>query len=173
MYQTKYSYNVIVFNGTYFTYFQAANRSSQLPTPNAGPKPTIPLNVLSPYINKWTIKARVIQKSPIKTWSNSRSEGRLFSMSLVDASGEIRATAFKEECDKNYENIEVGKVYYISNGSLKPANVLYNTCNNDYEMTFEKSTVITPCMDETEASVPTIRFNFQEIGSLKPTMKNR
>ena len=94
-------------------------------------------------------------------------------MSLVDDTGEIRATAFKEECDKNYENIEVGKVYYISNGSLKPANVLYNTCNNDYEMTFEKSTVITPCMDETEASVPTIRFNFQEIGSLKPTMKNR
>ena len=124
-------------------------------------------------MNKWTIKARVIQKSPIKTWINSRGEGRLFSMSLVDETGEIRATAFNNECDENYEKIEVGKVFYISNGSLKPANELYNACNNDYEMTLEKSTVITPCMDETEASVPNFRFNFQEIGSLKPTMKNR
>ena len=133
----------------------------------------MPISDLSPYVNKWTVKARIIQKSPIKRWNNARGEGRLFSMSLVDESGEIRATAFKEECDQNYEKIEVGKVYYISNGSLKIANELYNACDNNYEMTLEKSTVITPCNDESEASVPTFRFNFQEIGSLKPTMKNR
>ncbi len=31
-------------------------------------------------------------------------------MNLLDESGEIRATAFKDECDKYYDMIEVNKV---------------------------------------------------------------
>lgn len=49
-------------------------------------------------------------KSPIRTWSNSRGEGKLFSVDLVDESGEIRATAFKDQCDKFYDLIEINKV---------------------------------------------------------------
>lgn len=56
---------------------------------------------------RWTIKARVMFKSPIRTWSNARGEGKLFSMDLCDDSGEIRATAFKNECDKYYDMIQV------------------------------------------------------------------
>ncbi len=59
---------------------------------------------------RWTIKARVTQKSAIRTWSNSRGEGKLFNMNLLDESGEIRATAFKDEVDKYYDMIEVNKV---------------------------------------------------------------
>ena len=57
-------------------------------------------------------------------------------MDLVDESGEIRATAFKNECDKYYEMIEIGKVYYITQGTLKAANKQYSNLNNDYELTF-------------------------------------
>lgn len=46
-------------------------------------------------------------KSNIRTWSNARGEGKLFSMDLCDESGEIRATAFKNECDKFYDMIQV------------------------------------------------------------------
>lgn len=53
------------------------------------------------------IKVRVTNKSPIKTWSNSRGEGKLFSMDLIDESGEIRCTAFRDMCDKFYDMIEV------------------------------------------------------------------
>jgi hypothetical protein len=53
------------------------------------------------------IKARVTTKSPVRTWSNARGEGKLFSMDLIDESGEIRATAFKEQCDKFFDMIEV------------------------------------------------------------------
>lgn len=53
------------------------------------------------------IKARVTSKSPVRTWANARGEGKLFSIDLVDESGEIRATAFKEQCDKFYDMIEV------------------------------------------------------------------
>jgi replication factor A1 len=53
------------------------------------------------------MKVRVIQKSPIRTWSNDRGQGKLFSMDLIDESGEIRATAFNEECEKFYSSIKV------------------------------------------------------------------
>ena len=50
------------------------------------------------------------QKSDIRTWSNSRGEGRLFSMNLIDESGEIRATGFTDVVDKFYTMLEVNKV---------------------------------------------------------------
>ena len=35
---------------------------------------------------RWTIRARITHKSAIRTWSNSRGEGKLFSVDLVDES---------------------------------------------------------------------------------------
>lgn len=66
--------------------------------------------VYSVFSARWTIKVRVTNKSDIRTWSNSRGEGKLFSMDLVDQSGEIRATAFKDQVDKFYDVVEKGKV---------------------------------------------------------------
>ncbi len=50
---------------------------------------------------------RIINKSDIRTWSNVRGEGKLFSMDMIDETGEIRATAFNAECDKFYHMVEV------------------------------------------------------------------
>lgn len=60
------------------------------------------------------IKARVANKSGIRTWSNSRGEGKLFSMDLVDVSGEIRATVFRELVDKYYNMMEVSVSYSLA-----------------------------------------------------------
>ena len=46
--------------------------------------PIYPIEGLSPYQNKWTIKARVVNKSDIKHWSNAKGEGKLFSVTLMD-----------------------------------------------------------------------------------------
>ena len=73
-------------------------------TPNTH---THPIASLTPYQNKWAIKARVTGKTHIKTWANSKGEGKLFSFDLVDESGEIRVTAFRDQCDKFYDLIEV------------------------------------------------------------------
>lgn len=56
-----------------------------------------PISSINPFQNKWVIKARVTAKPAIRTWSNQRGDGKLFSMDLQDQSGEIRATAFNEE----------------------------------------------------------------------------
>lgn len=68
---------------------------------------THPISSLSPYQNKWVIKARVTSKSAIRTWNNAKGEGKLFSMDLMDESGQIRATAFRDQVDKFYDMIEV------------------------------------------------------------------
>jgi len=139
---------------------------------NLAGQPIFPIASLTPYQNKWTIKARVTKKMDIKRWSNSRGEGHLFSMDLLDESGEIRATAFKAECDKFEPMVEVDKVYYISNCKLKPANKQYSSLNNDYELTFYEMTEMTPCNDE-DTKIPRVTFNFVQLDQLKAEHKDQ
>ena len=53
-------------------------------------------------------------KSSIRTYSNSRGEGKLFNVTLVDETGEIRATMFKEVVDKFYDLLEVNQVQHYT-----------------------------------------------------------
>ena len=60
--------------------------TSYAPPPSNLDTPIHPIKSLNPYQNKWTIKARAISKSAIKTWNNARGEGKLFSVTFVDES---------------------------------------------------------------------------------------
>ncbi|XP_078035278.1 replication protein A 70 [Augochlora pura] len=132
---------------------------------------TTPIVTLSPYQNRWVIKARVVSKSDIRTWSNSRGEGKLFSMDLVDESGEIRCTAFRDQCDKFYDMLEIGKVYYISRAVLKTANKKFNNLKNDYEMTLNGDSEIVPCHDAGN-DIPSLQFDFSPISDIEAKERN-
>jgi len=137
---------------------------------SAGGKNVFPIVSLTPYQNRWTIRARITSKSNIRTWSNSRGEGKLFSVDLVDESGEIRATGFNNVVDKYYDMLEQGKVYYFTKGSLKTANKKYTSLKNDYEMSLNDDTLIEPCLEECD--LPSVQYNFMPIKDIEQVNKD-
>ncbi|CAH0477764.1 unnamed protein product [Peronospora belbahrii] len=109
---------------------------------------------LNPYAGgRWTIKARVTTRAPIKNWSNARGSGKLFSVDLLDAKGgEIRATFFKDGVDKFYEMLRPGGVFYFSGGKVKMANRRFSSVDNDYEVTFDTHSEISPAPEDGQIS---------------------
>jgi len=131
---------------------------------------TTPIASITPYQNKWTIKARITSTGDIRTWNKASGSGKLFSMDLMDESGEIRITAFKEQCDAFYDKAIVGKVFYISNCSVKAANKQYSKLNNEYELTFKDNGTMELCQDADD--VPTMTYNFASIADLANASKD-
>ncbi|XP_072301910.1 replication protein A 70 kDa DNA-binding subunit-like [Eucyclogobius newberryi] len=130
----------------------------------------IDISALNPYNTKWTIRARVTNKSKTRTWSNSKGEGKLFSFEILDQSGEIKITAFNNEVDKFFSLVEAGKVYYISKATLKVANKQFNTLKHEYEMTLHAHSSIVLCDDGDD--VPEVRCDFVPIAELEQTEKD-
>jgi len=140
---------------------------------NSGhPASTIyPVEAVSPFSNKWTIKVRVTMKSEIKRWNKATGEGKLFSVNLLDESGEIRATAFTEQVDQFYDLLQEGSVYYISTPcKVVMAKKQFSNLSHDYELTFERDTVVEKAEDQ--SSVPQVRFNFCNIEELQSVEKD-
>jgi len=136
---------------------------------NEAPVRIVPIKSLNPYLNRWTIQARVTSKSEVRRWQNAKGEGTVFNFDVVDVDGgEIRICCFKEVCEKFNPVIEVGKVYMISKGSLRPARKQYNHLNNDFEIYLETTSTVEPCVeDERTSGIPSINFNFKHIMSIE------
>jgi len=130
-----------------------------------------PIEALSMYSHKWTIKARVTQKSDIKTWVKPSGEGKLFSVNLLDESAEIRATAFNDQVDQFYDQLQEGNVYYISTPcKVQLAKKQFTNLPNDYELTFDRDTLIEKAEDQ--SNVPQVRYNFCSIQDLQDVEKD-
>jgi len=66
----------------------------------------------------------------------------MFSVDLVDDTGEIKCTFFNESVDTYDALFQIGKVFEISKAGIKPGNPKY--CRTSYEMTINRNTTIIP-----------------------------
>lgn len=64
----------------------------------------------------------------------------MFSVNLLDETGEIKATGFNDACDNLYPLFEEGKVYYISKARVNIAKKQFSNLTNEYEIMFERDT---------------------------------
>ncbi|KAL9186004.1 hypothetical protein ACHAXT_005242 [Thalassiosira profunda] len=134
--------------------------------------PITPISGLNMYSNRWVIRAKVTSKSPVRTWSNAKGEGSLFSVDLLDNSGtDVRATFFKEAVDKFYSFLEEGKVYTFTGGRLKVANMQYNTCKSSFEITFDQNSEIH--LDEQGGEAIRESYEFVKIANLENVEPNQ
>ncbi|KAL5064895.1 hypothetical protein RYX36_026632 [Vicia faba] len=127
-----------------------------------------PLVSLNPYMGSWTIKVSVTSKGTLRTYKNARGEGCVFNVELTDEDGtQIQATMFNDAARKFYEKFVMGKVYYVSKGTLKVANKQFKTVQNDYEMTLNENSEVEEVASEA-SFVPETKFNFVPIDQLGP-----
>ena len=105
-------------------------------------------------------------KSEVKKWANQKGEGKLFSCTLVDSSGEIRMTAFKDACDKYYDLVENGHVYLVSNAVVKIAKRQFGSVKNDYEIHLEPNSLIQEADESVGDCTPMSHYEFVPIAKI-------
>ncbi|SPQ96570.1 unnamed protein product (mitochondrion) [Plasmodiophora brassicae] len=147
--------------------YASAHKASNLPVTPTRSSSLVSIRELNPYISRWQIKARVTSKSEMRTWSNAKGEGKLFSFDVLDAGGgEIRVTAFKQDADRFFDLIQVGNVYLISHGQVKPANRSFTHLKHEYEVTLGRESQIEQAPDE-DGSISQMHYEFVPINSLE------
>ncbi|GAB2267761.1 Replication protein A 70 kDa DNA-binding subunit A [Dionaea muscipula] len=139
---------------------------------NEAPARIIPIAALNPYQGRWAIRARVTAKSEVRRYNNARGDGKVFSFDLLDSDGgEIRVTCFNAVVDRFHGVIEVGKVYMISKGNLKPASKNFNHLKNEWEILLESTSTVDLCPDE-DVSIPRQQFTFRSICEIQSAENN-
>lgn len=91
---------------------------------------------------------------------------------LIFQGTQIQATMFNDAAKKFFNTFQMGKVYFISKGTLKLANKQFKTVQNDYEMTLNENSEVEE--DNNEATfLPETKFSFTPIDELGPYVNGR
>merc|ERR1719210_1406423 len=126
----------------------------------------IPVSELSTYVQRWTLRARVTSKSPLRTFSKGGGSGKVFHVNILDVhGGEIRASFFNDAADAHFDKLQVGKCCTFSRGSVKIANRQYNPCDHRYEVIFDKMAQIEEMEDDEQ--IETVKLSLTDLKSVE------
>lgn len=118
----------------------------------AANKRVMPINALTPFAGaKWMVKARVVEKQPVRRWRNAKGTGLVTNVTIIDETGTaIRATLFNDGVEKYYRMLQVGKVFYFGpstrgqGNSVRGANKQFSALSHDYELALDDSSPVQP-----------------------------
>eukprot|EP00922_Rhytidocystis_sp_ex-Travisia-forbesii_P012366 GHVS01018642.1.p1 GENE.GHVS01018642.1~~GHVS01018642.1.p1 ORF type:complete len:537 (+),score=100.14 GHVS01018642.1:82-1611(+) len=106
----------------------------------------LPICGLTTYVNRWTLKARILEKS---NKQNIRNGNQLFHVDIVDKQGDaIRGKFWGDAAQKWHSLLEKGKVYTFKGGRVIVANKKYSNIQHNYEINFTRDSEIEPVEDD-------------------------
>jgi len=114
-----------------------------------------PIANLNPYTGQWTIKGRCTEKGEMRTWENARGSGKLFNFTLLDATGDIRITAFKDEADKHFATVVEGEVYTLQKGRVK-----FDTYQKKNAITMTRDSKLELCRGDKDTFIK-VQYDFK------------
>lgn len=120
----------------------------------------LPISQLNPFNGGRSnvIKVRVTEKDDIRTWNNARGTGKLFSFNVMDKDGgEIRITAFNDECEKFCPLIEENGTYTIKGFRVKQ-DTYKSRINNEYAITLQRDSEIKPVQETNNFAQKKLEF---------------
>ncbi|CEM05458.1 unnamed protein product [Vitrella brassicaformis CCMP3155] len=141
---------------------------------DADPTEYFPVRELSTHFARWTIKARVTQKSELNRFKRKPpavGEGAVFSVTLIDKDDdEIRAQFWGTAAEQWHDKIVEGEVYTFSQGTVRIANSRYNRTQHAYEIHFDGAASIQHCTDDRRISTAP-RFSFMDLREIRAKAK--
>ncbi|CAK75533.1 unnamed protein product (macronuclear) [Paramecium tetraurelia] len=108
------------------------------------------ISELYPGMRGFKIKGRITSKTDITQFKNGK--GYLFTIEIIDSDKQtIQGVFFNKLCDKFYDFIDIGKVYYFENASVKTNRYSSKNQNqSDYQIHFEDFSKISIAQDDEE-----------------------
>lgn len=105
-----------------------------------------PIKNITTYTSNWTIKARVIDKAPLR---QLRDTMHIMHVDIVDKHGDtIRAKFWGKAAIKWDEVLQKGKVYTFAKGAVDLSNKKFNSIPHNYEIRFYEESTIEPAEDK-------------------------
>ena len=107
--------------------------------------PTYQVADVNPYLNRYKLKVRVDNKSPVKKLQTQRFTGSVQDCLISDQSGSIKVNVWDSngrEDTSHLDKLEVGSTYMMEGLQVMPVhNPRYNTTGHNYELTWCQNTV--------------------------------
>lgn len=123
-----------------------------------------PISSINPYQHGWKIRGRCSFKSPLKTFTNMRGQGKILSFELTDSSGSIRVTGFRDYAVEAQALVHVGSMYSLSGAAVRPENEKFNRSSSAFEIMLDSRSVLKAIDDD--GSVAALKFTFTKIREL-------
>ncbi|KCV70247.1 hypothetical protein H696_02577 [Fonticula alba] len=107
----------------------------------------VPVMSLNPYLRQWTIRVRVMAVDPLRSFSNDRGSGFVFSAEVADASGSIRVAAFNDVAETISKQLVVGQSVILSRGMVQVPRLARPIIGTEsrYEIRLDSRALIDPC----------------------------
>lgn len=112
--------------------------------------------VLIPYRKQWPIQGRVHGKIFVHSYNNDWGFEKVFGFELIDFTNDtIHLSDFGNLKDSLHDLLQIGILYMVSNGIVKPANTKLNHLDIKSEFYISATCVVEPSLDD----VSKIRFH--------------